>query len=61
MAWTPPGSATVIGRISRVTSVLNQEANAMTTTMIAVDLAKNVFEVAVAHAGGGVPVRHRFT
>ena len=33
----------------------------MTTTTIAVDLAKSVFEVAVAHAAGGAPVRHRFT
>jgi transposase len=34
--------------------------NAMNTTTIAVDLAKHVFEVAVATAGYA-PVRHRFT
>ena len=39
----------------------NQEETAMDTTTIAVDLAKDVFEVACATSAGRIVERRRFT
>ena len=62
MAWTPPGwfAASFHGRESWV-APRNQEEAEMNDMTVAVDLAKDVFEVALANRGGRIFERKRLT
>src|SRR5438067_4247678 len=61
MVWTPPGSAAIICRELTETHQCNQEETGMDATTIGVDLAKNVFEVAMATRSSGLMTRRRLT
>jgi hypothetical protein len=60
MAWTPPGSSRHHCRESWV-APRNQEEAEMDATTVAVDLAKDIFEVAVANRAGRIIERKRLT
>ncbi len=60
MGWTPPARGLL--RKQRVESVtLHERSRIMSKVTIAVDLAKDIFEVAVATASGTIIERKRLT
>src|SRR4051812_26316190 len=61
MVWTPPGSRSDPRGMTGATGVSNQEEDTMPVTTVAVDLAKDVFQVAMADRGGHVIDRRRLT
>src|SRR5688572_8037989 len=60
MGWTPPGYFAARSPRCGIATT-NQEETAMQTTTIAVDLAKDVFEVACATSAGQIVERRRLT
>src|SRR5215211_2246047 len=57
MEWTPP--ATESASMCQSRGVNRKEESAMKSTIIAVDLAKSVFQIAVSHHHGKVAESHR--
>jgi hypothetical protein len=61
MAWTPPGSFHGMIAVNSWVAPRHQEEAKMDATTVAVDLAKDVFEVAVANRAGRITERKRLT
>jgi transposase len=62
MGWTPPGSFSgIMGRDDWTANRVSKKETAILSTIVAVDLAKTVFELAVAEPRGGIVAWHRFT
>ena len=58
MAWTPPGYAAAESAVMNACGTTNQEEAEMDAMTVAVDLAKHVFEVALANRVGQIVERN---
>jgi hypothetical protein len=59
MEWTPPASSRVVLLSLHLQVAYPEEESTMKSTVIAVDLAKNIFEIAVSAQPGKIRERKR--